>query len=150
MDPPMRPSPITPALRNDGRASASLIGELRPARESHDVPEDLSHVVVRELCLARENGCVSNHGCLARRIERREPRGALGNANCSREPDALGNELDDCPVDALDLLAQTGELRLRRLAVALRLRLHAATGRAAPATGSVRPAASANARRVRI
>src|SRR4051812_48892481 len=82
-----------------------------------------------------------HHGRLARRVERRQPQGTFCDTDVPREAHSARDQIDERGVQALDLVPQPQQL----------LVAHAATTEGeASARGSVRPAASANGRKVRI
>ena len=150
-EPPIRPSPMTAALRSHrslrsgfARAlRASLL--LRAARHADDLPEDFSHRLRREARVARD--AVTRRITAASRVGSRIGRPATRLSSPVRLPSASrrASSATIVVVDALDLFAALRELRRRARAFDRRRRSCDGPSAGAASARCVRPAAAANA-----
>src|SRR5262245_25286325 len=116
---------------------------LRATTEPDQLPEDLADLlIVGETRFARYRHRPPHHGRLAHMIERRHAGRPLRDANLAGEPYPIGDQPNDLPIETLDVVSQPSEIGRHAAA--------SASAVTTAASGSERPAASANGRMRRI
>src|SRR2546422_4146955 len=125
IEPPINPSPITPALSKPV-AMSLIAGQLRAPRHPDQVPEHVADVFLRRAELARNLAGSPDHGGLAGGVERGQAGGAFCLSHAASELHAPGDELDQRSVHTLDLGAHALQILLRGVNGAL-VHGHAAT-----------------------